>query len=514
MVVRHRLRPQTYFDSVTLMLITSQVRTRPGVDQVVVGMGTDYNLDSLKRLDLYLPELAAATPNDLLICVRAADAASADAAVAAAELALSAKRSGKAGGVGGGEPAPATQEGGARVLPEANISLISVPGTFAAAETEKALEAGRHVMLFSDNVSLDDERRLKELAVSKGLLVMGPDCGTAIINGVPLAFANAVRRGPIGLVAASGTGLQEVSSLIHRLGSGVSQAIGVGGRDLSAAIGGRMTLFAARALATDPETKVITLISKPPAAEVLPRLYDELKGLGKPVVIYFIGADPGEITRAGFIAAEHLEDAAVRSVTAALGKPPTPLADPAAIAATGRAEAANRPGPFLRALYSGGTLCDEAQRLLQPSFGEIFSNTPVPGCRKLADLYKSTGHTIIDLGDDDFTRGKAHPMIDPSLRQERIDAETRDPEVGLIALDVVLGYGAHPDMAGQMATAVTRARAAVSRPPIYAATLLGTEDDPQNYRRQHATLTEAGIHVFPSNVALVRFIRACFGKEV
>src|SRR4030095_10708603 len=132
---------------------------------------------------------------------------------------------------------------------DADIALISVPGDYAAAEALKALAQGLNVMLFFDNVAIADERAIKLYARARTLLVMGPDCGTAIVNGVPLGFANVVRRGDIGLVAASGTGLQEVTCRIHNLGGGISQAIGTGGRDLKDAGGGMPVLQGAAARA-------------------------------------------------------------------------------------------------------------------------------------------------------------------------------------------------------------------------------------------------------------------------
>ncbi len=500
MTVKSLMKRNTYFDSVTLMQIGSTVKKEPGIRNAVVGMGTDFNIDSLKRLDLFVAELRDATPNDLLICVDAEDEARAAAGVALAEKLMTERKSAK---TGEGDYAPPTLRGALERLPGANVVLVSLPGRFAAREVRTALEAGRHVMLFSDNVTVEEELDLKELAVEKGLLMMGPDCGTAIVNGVPLAFANKVRRGEIGVVAASGTGLQEVTALIHRFGCGITQAIGVGGRDLSEKIGGRMTLLAARALAADPATKVLLLVSKPPAAATLPALFSELQNVGKPVVVYFIGADPAAIRAAGFEPAENLEDAARRAVRRSSERDVPPLLSDDKLAA--RASKAKMTGPCVRALYSGGTLCDEAQRVLLPVLGEIRSNTPVKGALPLADIHRSEGHTIVDLGDDDFTRGRAHPMIDPAARVERIAAEFADPATGLLMLDVVLGYGSHPDMAGEMAAAVVAARAKTGKSPVVAATILGTDEDPQGYDGQKAKLEEAGIEVFPSNVLLCRY---------
>lgn len=508
MVVHHLIRKQTYFDSVTLMLIGSQIKKLDGIDNAVVGMGTDYNIDSLKRLDMYLPDFEDLTPNDLVICIRAENDENATAAIKEVETQLSSRK--KPAGAGA-ELAPSTQEEAAARLPDGNVVLISVPGEYAAREAEMALHANRHVMLFSDNVTIDQELKLKTIGVEKGLLVMGPDCGTAIINNVPLAFANAVRKGNIGLVAASGTGLQEVTSTIHRLGHGISQAIGVGGRDLSEKIGGKMTIMATKALAEDPQTKVIVLISKPPADSVLEKVFDEFKSIDKAVVVYFIGADPKIIEARGFVAARNLEDAAVKAAELDGGENPEPEFSDSLI--NSLAADCRMPAPQLRGLYSGGTLCDEAQRLLLPLIGEISSNTPVKGCSKMTDLYKSSGNCIIDLGDDDFTRGKAHPMIDPGYRCERMLDEIADEKVGLIMFDVVLGYGSHPDMASEMVGSIEAGRKKSGRNPLMAACICGTEQDPQNYEKQKALLEEAGVFVFPTNVAMVKFAAACLERK-
>jgi len=507
MTIRHVIRKETYFDSVTLMQITNEVKKLQGVENAVVGMGTDYNVDSLKRLGLYSDVFAGITPADLLMCVQAGNDAAAEAALAGAEKLLTSRKK----PAGGAAFVPPTQEAAAKTLPDANIVVISVPGAWAAREAEIALRAGRHVMLFSDNVTVEEELKLKTLGEQKNLLVMGPDCGTALINGVPLAFSNAIRKGNIGLVAASGTGLQEVTSLIHTMGYGITQAIGVGGRDLSEKIGGKMTLMAARALGEDPATKVIVMISKPPAQAVLGPLYAELKKIRKPIVVYFIGADPEAIRKEGFTPAHNLQEAAIKACELSGGKPvPAPMSEAEALS---KAIGLKLPGTYLRGLYSGGTLCDEAQRVLQPVLGELYSNTPVKGTLTLKSVYKSEKHTIVDLGDDEFTRGRAHPMIDPSLRQERIGIETADPDVGLIAFDVVLGYGAHMDMAGEMVSAIEKARKASGRNPVFAACICGTADDPQNLQKQKRTLEDAGVLTFPSNLALVTFVKqALSGK--
>lgn len=507
MVVHHIIKKQTYFDSVTLMLTGTKVKKMEGLDNIVVGMCTDYNIASLKRLDMYLEEFKELTPNDLIICVRAETDAIAEKAIKEVQSQLSNKKKSTGSSE---ELAPINQKAANERMPDSNVVLISVPGEYAANEARLALKSNKHVMLFSDNVSIEDELELKTEGEKKGLLVMGPDCGTAIINGAPLAFSNVVRKGTIGLVAASGTGLQEVSSTIHRLGYGITQAIGVGGRDLSEKIGGKMTIMGAKALAEDEETKVIVLISKPPTESVMKKLFLELKNVNKETVVYFIGANPRIIEEQGFVAAANLEDAAIKAVELAGGVDLEPEYTDSLI--ENMTEKCVMNGKNIRALYSGGTLCDEAQRVLLPKIQTIYSNTPIRDCKKLDDIYKSEGNCILDLGDDDFTRGKAHPMIDPDYRIERIIQETADKDCGLIMFDVVLGYGSHPDMASEMAYAIKEARKKTGRNPIYAACICGTDADPQDYNKQKATLEEIGVHIFPTNMAMVKFAHICLEK--
>lgn len=502
MVVKKLIKKQTYYDSVTLMLAGSEIKKLTGVTQAVVGMCTDYNIDSLKRLELFSKDLESLTPNDLIICVGAINEETADNAIEQAQKKLASKKS--SGGASKGLSAM-SQSSAAKLLPDANITLISIPGEYATKEAFESIKQGRHVMLFSDNVSIEDEIALKKAAIEKNLLMMGPDCGTAIINQTPLAFANKVKKGTIGVVAASGTGLQEVTSIIDRFNCGISQAIGTGGRDLSEKVGGLMTIAAAKTLAKDPDTKTIVILSKPPAKNVAEKLFKELKSTSKPVVVYFIGADPKEIEKHGFIAANNLEDAALKACDPKGSLKP----EVSEQQLEQTAQQINLKGKYIRGLYSGGTLCDEAQRILLKSVDPIYSNTPVKGCETLPDIYKSTKNTIIDLGDDDFTRGRAHPMIDPAYRKERLIQEAQDEDTAIIIFDVVLGFGSHMDMASEIAQAISQA----NTDKAFAACLCGTMQDPQDYEKQKTILQNAKVHVFPTNASLVTFAQKCLERS-
>lgn len=496
---RSRVIASLYRDSVTLMRVAARIAALPGVDQATAVMATAANLALAAEAGLSVDDIETG-PNDLLIAVAGDDEAVLEAALDEAVAALD-----RALVVGGGErptPPPRSIVMALGEAPEANLALIATPGAYAAAEAEKALRLGLNVMLFSDNVALDDEVALKALAAWRGLLVMGPDCGTAIVDGVPLGFANAVRRGDIGIVAASGTGLQQVTCLIDRLGGGISQAIGTGGRDLDGRVGGATTLAGIAALVDDPDTAVIVLISKPPAQAVADRVLAAAAAGGKRVVACFLGTDASTIMVNGIQLAATLADAAAMAVALSAGKSPTGED----IGAPGNTPTLAPGRRYLRALYSGGAFCYEALTLLSPILGPVRSTTPLDPANALADPWRSEGHTVVDLGDDVFTRGRPHPMIDHRLRNDRILREAEDPACAVILLDVVLGHGAHPDPAAEMVPAIARARSHES--PVFVASVCGTEADPQGLRRQETALREAGVLLADSNAAAARLAAA------
>ncbi len=490
-----------YRDSVALMQLSSRLGQLPGIRQATAIMASEANRALLREAGLATHEVDAG-PNDLLIAIEADSEAALEAAMAEACNAFDVKSDGLA------SPArrerPRSLEMGLEAMPAANLALISTPGDYAAAEAMKALHLGLNVMLFSNNVALEDEIALKRYAGAHGLMVMGPDCGTAILGGIPLGFANVVRRGDIGLVSASGTGLQQVTCLIDQLGHGVSQAIGTGGRDLRTEVGGLTMHQGLDALAGHAGTRVIVLISKAPAPEVAVHVLESARKAGKPVVVNFLGADPKALAASNLHAAKTLEDAAVTAVALAAGRQP----DDVGFAAL--SVDVPRPGPaqrYVRGLYSGGTFCSEAAMLLSEHVAPVYSNTPIGGAEPLADVWRSRAHTLIDLGDDIFTRGRPHPMIDHRLRNERIAIEARDPQTAVLLLDVVLGYGSHRDPAAAMAPAVAAAiaqAAEAGRRLAVVGFVCGTEADPQDLKRQQAALTEAGMILTMTNAQAVR----------
>lgn len=484
-VLSSRVLPHFYRDSVALMAIASATEKRDGVVRVGAVMGTPANLAILADSDMLPPGLGVA-PDDLVFVVRGDSEEITLEALDAAEASLTAVESTgsiekqRPGTVGEGMAAARAER------PEAppNLAVISIAGTYAPMVAEQAINSGLNILCFSDNVAIDDEIRLKKLAVARGVLFMGPDCGTAIIDGIPLGFANVVKRGSVGIVAASGTGAQEVSRLLDLAGVGVSQLIGVGGRDLSAEVGGVMATFALDLLEADHDTEVIVVVSKPPAPEVAGQLLDRLTRIavsGTPVVACLLGmedSDPAGAS-AGVVIRGTLEGGAIAA--ARLAHHDLTITD------LGWAEPA--PGRVL-GLYTGGTLASEAKLLLKAAGVDC---------------------EILDLGDDEYTTGRPHPMIDPEARADRIEAAGSDPSVGTILLDVVLGYGANPDPASPVAAAVEAARVAAAsdgRGLEFVASVCGTSSDPQGLGRQRSILEGAGIILAETNASAVRFVAA------
>jgi len=477
------LRPGAYADSVTLLQVSREVQGVAGVAAAQVAMATPLNLDVLEQMGFPVP---ASTPNDMVVAVRLDDdapAGSFDAAVAAVEAALSRRAT-----RGDGSATRAPHRTTATALREAGagadtLVLVSVPGASALVEAVDALESGHDVMVFSDNVPLDQEVALKRLAGDLGRLVMGPDCGTAVVDGLGLGFANATRPGPVGIVAASGTGCQQLLALLDHAGVGITSALGVGGRDLSAAVGGLSTREAMRRLDEDPATELIVVVSKPPDAEVDAEIRAYAASLTTPVQLALLGPGQPDLTEA----AGHVLSALGREVPDWPVTSSQPLPEP-------------RRG-LLRGLFVGGTLCDEAMLVATAALGPVHSNIPLsPELTVDGDLDADT-HVMLDFGDDALTGGRAHPMIDPTLRLDHLARVLADPRTGVVLLDVVLGHGAEPDPASRLAPFL--ADAAARGVPVVVS-CVGTSGDPQDLAAQVAALAATGAEVHLSNARATR----------
>lgn len=510
MKVNTKIKKNNYYDSVTLMLISKEINKMDTVKEALVGMGTDLNKELAINLNISTNEIEALNPNDFFISVLSENDIDMNKIVNKVDDLLTQKKGDTAS-----DYMPPTLASALKYQPKSNIAIISVPGKYAAVEAKKALENNLHVMLFSDNVTIKEEKELKIMARDKGLLMMGPDCGTSIINNVPLAFANVVRKGDIGVVGASGTGIQEVTVIIDKLGEGVSQVIGTGGRDLKSEIGGITMLQGVEALINDPNTKVIVLISKPPAKDVAEKVLKAAQKSPKPVVAHFIGGDDKLIKKYGAYPCKSLEDVAykaaclVRDIGVKDFEGFTKDEDEINEIIENQINKLSENQKYLRALYTGGTLADEAMKILGKSIDDIYSNIPLNTEYKLTDIYKSIKNTCIDLGDDEFTVGKPHPMIDPIARTERIIEEANDVEVAVVLLDFVLGYGSHEDPVGEMLPSMIKAKEIMSKKGKYlciVGSICGTDKDPQNLEDSKRRLEEAGVVVMPSNAQAVRLV--------
>lgn len=482
-----------YVDSVSLMALSTQANQINEINQVIIAMATDMNKEVMANVGLVNDLVKEAQTSDLIITMTVDDSIDEEEVLTKVENLLDKKETVATSSVS--TRVYHTIKDAAHDDKEVNLALISVNGHYAAREVHSALDAGLNVMMFSDNVSIQDEIELKDKALEKGLLMMGPDCGTAIINNIGLGFANKVRKGSIGIVGASGTGSQEISVRIHEFGGGISQMIGTGGRDLSTDIGGKMMLSGMDMLAEDDQTKVIVLISKPPAEEVKNKMISRAKEINKPIVVWFVGEMKQK--QEGNVYFEDLSKNAALKALELSGVDLSsenlhPLNYPLIEEVKGKLIDNQQ---FIRGLFTGGTLASEAYYIAKESFNNVYTNTTNDASHQLTSLTKSKDHSFIDFGADEYTDGKPHPMIDPSTRLERFKQEARDPEVAVIVLDFVIGYGAHDNPVGFMAEDILKAKKEAEQNDRHLEIIgyvLGTELDAQGLSEQVALLEETG----------------------
>ncbi|MGE7094420.1 acyl-CoA synthetase FdrA [Lysinibacillus sp. NPDC048646] len=498
------LKENTYKDSIVLMLLSNKLSAIDGVNKVSIMMGTPANKDIFKSSGLGTDELEKAKPNDIVIVVDTDQEEKVDEVKEEVEVAL--KGESESQNTSKGQEAHNWKRA-MELANNPNLALISIPGQYAAMEAENALNEGLHVFMFSDNVSKEEEAKLKQKAHEKGLLVMGPDCGTALIHGVPLAFTNNVNEGDIGIVGASGTGIQEVTTIIDRYGKGVTNALGTGGRDLSTEVGAITMLDSIKALNQDPKVKVITVISKPPAEEVQRKVLNVLRNIEKPVVTLFLGDKPS-YQEENIYHAYTLEEAAVVSVQLSNGDKPN--FEPTTAENVNVLLKDSQVG--IKGYYSGGTLATEAAMLVKDAFKDEISEEKKDGY-----ILKTKNHEIIDLGDDVYTQGKPHPMIDPVNRIEMIEKSVKDPKTAVIMIDNVIGNGGHDDMASALAPTIKRILDSArqeGRELVVLATVVGTVQDFQGYEKQIDILKESGAMICKTNDQMVRTAIQLVGGKV
>ena len=499
MVTLNTVRQNHYQDSMKLMQISRELTNSPSIKRASAIMATEANLKTLRDAGLIKTLPRSLGANDLIIAVEAESETAGHDALRKIDFSLAAPSGGADHTVGYRSFEEALSPPG-----NSNIAVISVPGEFAKLEVAKAIKNNIHTFLFSDNLSLDEEVELKRRAVDRELLMMGPGCGTAIINGTGFGFANIVRRGSVGIVAAAGTGMQEVTSLIHNWGLGVSHGIGVGGRDLSEKVGGLMTFKAMELLQRDENTEIILLVSKPAPTKVVKKIIETARRGEKPFAMCLLGENRIDAEENVFFT-DTLEELSLLAVNLARrqGDKRVRVSDASLKRYAKDFVKSLRPSQkYVRGLFSGGTLCYETQKILTLSLGKIYSNAPLSKDCLLGDSYKSRGHCCIDLGEEEFTLGRPHPMIDSTLRSERIIEEAKDPRTAVILLDIVLGYGSNADPTGELLPAIWQAREIAKskhRSLAFIAHVCGTDDDPQNLDLQKEKLKRNGIKIAKTN---------------
>lgn len=486
-MIKTIIQKNTYQDSITLMLLTNAIDEIDGVQKVSIMMATPANKDIFAQAGFKTAELDAAGNNDIAILLDVHDEDVVSVVLEAMEEFLD-----NQGTVDVQDTSNLVKnwEGALNHSLDTNVAQFSIPGQYAADEVETALDAGKHVFLFSDNMDIEDEVRLKQLATEKGLLLMGPDCGTSFISGVPFAFTNMLKKGNIGVVGASGTGIQEVTTQIVQLGGGISHAIGTGGRDLSAEVGGLTMKAGIVALNEDPLTEVLVVISKPPAKEVRLAIEEQLQSIDKPAVAIFIGEKP-ENHQGNISYAYTLEEAAKLAVN---------LSKKESVEQYSQEPLQISPKPLgtkIYGLYAGGTLANEAGMLIADAL-----DVELPTSHEKGYMLDNKDAVVIDLGDDFYTQGKPHPMIDPQNRIEMIEKISNEEPGSIILMDLVLGYGANEDMASTLAQTIENVRKK-NEETTFIVTICGTEDDPQNYAQQKKILESVGAIVATSNVQAI-----------
>jgi succinyl-CoA synthetase alpha subunit len=502
----YTIRKNAYYDSIFLMGVNKRLSQTPGVEQTAVLMATEANKQVLEEIGIAGPDIEASRPNDLIVAVTAVSGEIVKAVIAGLDHVLKAATTGmRTSGV-------RTLNGALQRKPNANLAVVSIPGEYVMYEARRALDAGLHVFIFSSNVPLAQELELKSIGVERNLLVMGPDCGTSILNGIGIGFANRVRRGMVGVVGPSGTGLQEFTSQVHNAGGGISHAIGTGSRDLSDEIGGLTTLQALQILDKDADTKVIAIIAKPPGEQTLITLSERAKSFTKPVIGCFLGVKDVNELQAGSIQMARTIDEAVLLALQSIGSKPDMIDD---VRSESEGEQLNairagwsREARNLRGLFAGGTFCYQSQQILSDAGFIVYSNSPINPEYGLPDPDTSRGHTLIDLGDEHFTLGTPHPMIDSTKRALRILAEADDPSVAILLLDFILGYNAARDPVGDLLGVLQQAQALrreTGSELTIVASVCGTKEDPQNFELQTKMLREIGVHLFGSNAQATRF---------
>jgi len=496
MIVKNFVEKEQYYDSVFLMRIAASLGEMPGIIQVSAGMGTPLNKDTMKELGVLDTSGEAASINDMVVGISADTIEVAEAAYASFLEMLKEKKKKTSN-------AHKTVEQAANANPDLNLAVVSVAGEYAAKEGMEALKKGMHVFMFSDNVPIEQEVELKQYAKEHRLLMMGPDCGLTFLDGTAIGLCSKTRRGNIGIIGASGSGIQEVMCIVHRKGYGISQAIGVGGRDLSDEVGGITMLQSIELLENDSETAVIVLISKPPAASTMEKVLSAVKTCRKPVVVQFIHGDADQIREVGAYPTSTFLETAEAAIAFSQGKQPaTHHVEVDEVLAKEECKKLAKGQKYLRGLYCGGSLAEETLTLIGSQLDELHSNVTFGNIIPMDNPFVSQGNCLTDIGAEEFTKAHPHAAIDPTIRVQRLIREAADPECAILLMDVLLGYALNEDPAGVMAPVIARLKAEngkEGRGLCVIIALCGTDLDPQGYEAQKQAFEASGAIVMDSN---------------
>lgn len=503
-----KVHKNRYVDSVTLMSIGDKVMSLSGISNAEVQMGTPANTEVLEELGYVLS--SDIKPDDLVFAVTGQTQEKIEEAFKFAESLLS----------GGG-----TMAGQRKYHDIGDIDLsadpydiaqISLPGEYVLHEAKKALLIGMDLFIFSDNVPLEQELELKELGREMGRLVMGPDCGVGFINGVCLGAGSIMREGSIGIIAASGSGAQEVGSIIEKYGHGISNIIGTGGRDLYPEINGIEMLQAMKLMAEDNNTKVIVLVSKLAGLGVMNKILTEADKIQKAVVAIFLGSEKSLFEGHNVIPAFSLHEAAEKACKLISEDVVDLHLSKKDLQETAQSEYSRYDSnqKYFRGLFCGGTFTEEALIYLNENLSgvNLNSNLKTRFADKLRDRHISLGHTILDLGAEDFTSEAPHPVFDPKLRAKRLEKEIGDPETAAILLDFITGPGVAQDPFSLVIETIKKDMSNTGKHITYIANICGTEQDPQNIRENIRKLKECGVIVTQSNYESIRLAGAIINK--
>ena len=359
------------------------------------------------------------------------------------------------------------------------VVFISTPGEYAYDVADKSLDSGANIHIFSSNVPIEQELRLKTKGASKGLFVMGPDCGTSIIHGKGLGFSNALEAtGDIGIIGSSGTGIQELSVLMDRNGLGVSYAIGVGSNDLKESINGIMSKQALNFL--KERCSAIAVVCKKPDPSVERALLESMGNI--PSVFISLGSDK-QYSSGNTYVTGNIDDA-VSHLMSKIGKGRKIQQE-----AFPKMKEPGKDRKLLRGFFVGGSLCYQAQAILHGKGIHVFSNAPADEQYRVEKDFDNL-NVCIDTGAEEYVAGKPHPMIDPVSRNSFLVRESSRNDVRVILFDIILGYGSAEDPVAGLDK--------MKNGPVLVASICGTEKDSQGYQSIRKRLEDKGVVVFRS----------------